>query len=226
VKQQSITIKANESTEPTATPAAEAPESAPAAAQSDHAPDAGAHPHVAKPEHKKHDTRHEKEHKPTHREAELQDRLLRTLADLDNLRKRAARERNEISRRVSDEILLELLPVLDSLERGLESAKKHNADSVFTNGYQMACEQMSVALGKFGVKAIKTTGERFDPARHDAIQHIPDDKAPEGIITTELRKGYFSGDNLLRPAQVVVSSGPAASPQNDASAGKSQQVEE
>lgn len=169
--------------------------------------------------------KHEKEHKPTHREAELQDRLLRAVADLDNYRKRTAREMNDIARRTADEVLLELLPVLDTMERGMNSAVKHDADKAFVDGYRMARDQMASTLEKFGLKAIKSLNEPFDHSRHDAIHQMPSDSVAEGIVMEELRKGYMSGDRLLRPAQVVVSSGPAAARETGAEAAKPQAQE-
>lgn len=144
------------------------------------------------------------------KEPDLQDQLLRLRADFENFRKRTIREKNEIHRRACENIVTELLPVADDLELGLKAATNHGADETFLEGYRMVSEQLMSALGKFGLKPIEVKAKELDPNIHEAVANVPSKEHPEGIIISEIRKGYILGDKLLRAARVAVSSGPPA----------------
>ena len=140
----------------------------------------------------------------------LQDRLLRLQADFENYRKRMEREKKDWIAFAAEKLLLELLPVLDHFELGLADSAKSGAPAAFTEGFQLVCNQFRAALEKAGVQAIVAEGVAFDPNLHEAITHLPSDTVPEGHVAAQTRRGYKLGDKLLRAAQVVVSSGPAA----------------
>ena len=140
----------------------------------------------------------------------LKDRLLRLQADFDNYRKRMDREKKDWIAFASEKLVLELLPVLDHFELGLADSAKNGAPAPIQEGFQLVCNQFRAALEKAGVQVINAEGQAFDPNLHEAITHLPSDTVPEGHVSAQTRRGYKLGDKLLRPAQVVVSSGPAA----------------
>lgn len=140
----------------------------------------------------------------------LKDRLLRLQADFDNYRKRMDREKKDWIAFASEKLVLELLPVLDHFELGLADSAKNGAPAPIQEGFQLVCNQFRAALEKAGVQAIDAEGAAFDPNLHEAITHMPSPSVPEGQVIAQTRRGYKLGDKLLRAAQVVVSSGPAA----------------
>lgn len=139
----------------------------------------------------------------------LQDQLLRFQADFDNFRKRTLREKNEIFDMATSELMQELLPVLDHLQLGIQAAVDHKADPAMQEGLQLIFDQLMGVLMKFGLIPIDAEQQVFDPARFEAISHMASDKEPEGRVLAQTRRGYMLRNKLLRPAQVVVSSGPA-----------------
>jgi molecular chaperone GrpE len=140
----------------------------------------------------------------------LKDRLLRLQADFENYRKRMDREKKDWIAFASEKLVLELLPVLDHFELGLADSAKNGAPAAFTEGFQLIYNQLRAAIEKAGVQAIDAEGVVFDPNLHEAITHMPSNQVPEGQVVAQTRRGYKLGDKLLRAAQVVVSSGPAA----------------
>lgn len=143
---------------------------------------------------------------------ELSDRLLRLQADFDNFRKRTRREREDWYRAANEDIVSEMLPVLDHFEMGLETARQHNADESVLKGFEMVYDQMLSGLAKFGLTAIETLGEAFDPHQQEAISHMPSADFPADTVMAQTRRGYVLRDKLIRPAQVVVSSGAPEAP--------------
>ena len=140
--------------------------------------------------------------------AQWKEVALRTAAELDNYRKRMAREMQESARFANAELLGALLPVLDNFDYGLQAAKAENEKSNITIGMSMVLKQIQDFLREQGVEEIATTGA-FDPNLHEAMTQQPSDDVPEGRILYQTRKGYRLRDRLLRPASVVISSGPA-----------------
>jgi molecular chaperone GrpE len=129
------------------------------------------------------------------------ERYLRARADLENYRKRAAQE---VERRVaeqSERLLLEWIDAVDSVERALRMAP--------SDGLRGVLEQMDAILAREGVERIGATGDRFDPALHEAVAAQESDEVPEGSVAEVARSGYRRGERVLRPAQVVVSRRPA-----------------
>lgn len=139
----------------------------------------------------------------------LQTQLLRLRADFDNFRKRVQREKAETYQRANEDILLELLPVLDHFEMGLQTARQHETDAAVLDGFQLVHDQTLAALKRFGLEPVDAEGKAFDPHWHEAATYLPSDEHPEDSVMAQTRRGYKLGDRLLRPAQVVVSSGPA-----------------
>lgn len=132
---------------------------------------------------------------------ELEERELRNLAELENFRKRAQRERDELKRYAVTEPFRELLEVLDNLERALSS--EGTAEDV-RRGVEMILQQMRDVLRRFGVQEVEAVGEEFDPAMHDAVVRQEDPTIKTPTVTDELQRGYVLHDRLLRPARVRV----------------------
>jgi molecular chaperone GrpE len=133
----------------------------------------------------------------------LQERLLRTAAEFDNYRKRVDRERRELAEYASADILSELLPIIDNLERALQAPATGN-DEAFRKGVELIHKQMVDLLRKRGVRPIEAQGADFDPNFHQAVIHEASDAHREGEVMQELQRGYLLGDRLLRPAMVKV----------------------
>jgi molecular chaperone GrpE len=150
------------------------------------------------------------------------ERLLRTTADLDNFKKRAAREKIESAQYAVFSLLQKLLPVLDNFEMALAAAP--TADKAgpaevkalagklasFQSGVGMIQQQLKSVLAETGLEAIDATGQPFNPNLHEAISQQESAATPEGHVLQQVRKGYKFKDRLLRPAAVVVAKKPAA----------------
>ncbi len=137
--------------------------------------------------------------------AEHWDNYLRAVADLDNYRKRARREKDEIAQFTREQVITALLPALDNLERALDHSP---TGTPLHDGLLQVQKQFERALGEFGlVEIIARPGDPFDPNHHEAISHVPDPAHPEHAVIQQTQSGYRLGDKLLRPARVVVSSG-------------------
>lgn len=141
--------------------------------------------------------------------ARLRDQLLRTAADYDNFRKRSRREQDDAHRRGQQGVLKDLLPVFDNLERAAQAADSASDAKAVAEGVRMVIKQFEGALEKLGIKRIAAVGSPFDPALHEAIQHLESADQPAGVVLFEVQPGYAWGDQLLRAAMVVVSKGPA-----------------
>ena len=138
----------------------------------------------------------------------LADSLLRLRAEFENYRRRATRELVEARDRAQGELLSDLLPVLDNLERALDAAEHHEEGKVL-GGVRMTRDMFVDLLRRSGVEEIETVGVAFDPRVHDAMLVQPSDN-DEGVVTAVLERGYRQGERVLRPARVAVSSGPGA----------------
>ncbi len=140
---------------------------------------------------------------------EEHDRALRALADLDNVRKRASRERDEHAKFNQEKLLRELLPVLDNLDRALEHAGAATAADGLAEGIRMTRKLLEEVLARQGVRAVESLREPFDPRLQEAMQSV-ESAAPPGTVVAEMVRGYTLHDRLLRPAMVVVSRAAAA----------------
>src|SRR6266403_4504917 len=119
-----------------------------------------------------------------------QDRYLRTVAEFDNVRKRAAREREEYTRYANESVLRDLLPVLDNLDRALLAARSEPAAAV-TAGVELIQRELLRVLEKFGVTPFDSVGQPFDPERHEAIARVPAAGQREGTVVNETARGYL-----------------------------------
>lgn len=133
--------------------------------------------------------------------------MLRAVADLENYRKRAQREKESLREFANEGILQDLLPILDNLKMGLKAAQEHASAQDIAQGFAMVHNQIIQVLEKHGVKEINPIKEAFDPNLHDCVSHIPSEIVEEGNIAEVIRPGYQLHSRLLRPATVVVSSG-------------------
>ncbi len=139
----------------------------------------------------------------------LKDQLLRARAEFDNYRKRTARENEQMRARAAQDLIGDLLPVLDNLERAVAHAD--GASGGLAEGVEMVLRQLSDALGRHGVKAIEAVGEPFDPSVHEAVMRKASETHPADVVVEEFQRGYRLGTFVLRPSKVVVSGGPSVS---------------
>lgn len=138
--------------------------------------------------------------------AESHDRFLRTSAELENFRKRTAREMEEFRKYANESLIRELLPIVDNLERAMESAVgRDDVHNVVVQGVEMTLREILKVFEKFSVTPIESLGKPFDPTYHQAVMQEEVNTGPENMNLKELQKGYLIHDRLLRPAMVVVS---------------------
>jgi molecular chaperone GrpE len=140
---------------------------------------------------------------------ETHDRLLRATADLENYKKRAAREREEIQKFGIEKVLKDILPVLDGLDRALSSAPP---DDPLAEGVRLVRASMEQALARHGVVGFSALGEKFDPAFHEALLQVPTAEKPAGTVVLEHARGFRLHERLIRPAMVGVAVEPPSPP--------------
>ncbi|MDX2052871.1 MAG: nucleotide exchange factor GrpE [Polyangiaceae bacterium] len=145
-------------------------------------------------------------------QARLKDQLLRVAADFDNFRKRSRRDIMDAERKVREDQLRDLLPVFDNLERAAAHAGSATDVKALLDGLQMVMRQFQDALSKLGVERLVGVGQAFDPALHEAIQHIETAEYPPGVVAAEAQAGYRMNDRVIRPALVVVAKAPVSAP--------------
>lgn len=141
------------------------------------------------------------------------DLAYRSQAELDNFRKRSAREAQETRAYANADLLRALFPILDNFDMGLEAARAESEKSMIFMGMSMVNRQLQDFLRESGVQEIEAQGKVFDPNLHEAVSQEAHATVPEGTIIRVTRRGYKLKDRLLRAASVIVSSGPAAAPQ-------------
>jgi molecular chaperone GrpE len=138
---------------------------------------------------------------------EEHERFLRAAADLDNYKKRAAREREDVQRFGNERLLKDLLPSVDGLDRALAAAAP---DDALAEGVRLVRATLEQALAKHGVSAFSALGEKFDPAVHEALMQVPTADRPPGTVVLEHARGFKLHDRLVRPAMVGVAVAPPA----------------
>lgn len=141
---------------------------------------------------------------------ENRDLYVRAMADLDNFRKRAARERQDAVKYANESLLQKIIPVLDSFELAL--AATDSAHAAVRDGVKMILDQLRGALGEAGLVEIDASGQAFDPSLHEAVSMQETADVEDGHVVHQLRRGYRLNDRLLRPATVVVARAPSPSP--------------
>jgi molecular chaperone GrpE len=149
------------------------------------------------------------------------DQLLRLAAELENYKKRVAREKADAIRYANEGLLKDLLPTLDNLERALEHAKGGGNETPLLDGIELVLKSFLEVLEKHGVTQISAVGELFDPGKHDALAQIETSEHRPNTVVAEHSKGYHLPGRLLRPAQVTV----AKQPQNQEKRKEAAEVE-
>ena len=132
---------------------------------------------------------------------EKDDRIKRLMAEFENFKKRSNKEREGLYSSVMGEVVLQILPVIDNLEKAVESKTE---DQDYKNGIILVLEQLKETLKKNGVTEIEAVGKPFDPSLHEAISMVEDPNLGEKIVQQEYRKGYMIGDKVLRHSMVIV----------------------
>tara|TARA_B110000967_G_scaffold186107_1_gene206924 strand:+ start:195 stop:770 length:576 start_codon:yes stop_codon:yes gene_type:complete len=140
--------------------------------------------------------------------AEMKSRWLRSVADMENYRKRIGREKQDIIRSAGASVVESLLPVLDNMKLGLQAAENHPEAKDVTFGFKMVDDQLKRALNEQGLEELIPDGEAFDPNFHECISHQSSSEVAEDIVIQTVRAGYRLNDRLIRAASVIVSSGP------------------
>jgi molecular chaperone GrpE len=135
---------------------------------------------------------------------DLRDRLLRTVAEFDNYRKRVDRERRELAEAASIDLIRDLLPLVDDLERALQVEATSEEAEAYRRGFEIIYRQLLDVLRKRGVTPIEAVGRSFDPQYHEAVVHEPSATHGDGEVIGEVRRGYMIGERLLRPSMVRV----------------------
>lgn len=138
---------------------------------------------------------------------EYYDLLLRKTAEFDNYRKRIERERQSTAQSAAAELIVELLPLIDDLERALNAEAGAEGADAYRHGVALIHRQLLDTLKKRGVQAIDALGADFDPHYHQAVSHEPAEGHRDGEVIEEFRRGYMLGDRLLRPSMVKVAKG-------------------
>jgi molecular chaperone GrpE len=154
----------------------------------------------------------------------LKDRALRAMAEVENVRKRLERERDDARTYSVTRFARDILTVADNLNRALSAfpaevrAKTDDSVKAVLDGVEATARELGAALGRHGVKPIAAEGQKFDPNLHQAIAEVPTRDAPPGTVVSVVQDGYLIGDRLLRPAMVTIAkaSGPAPSAGNGA----------
>ncbi|RCL32417.1 MAG: nucleotide exchange factor GrpE [Verrucomicrobia bacterium] len=140
--------------------------------------------------------------------AHWKDIAARNQAELDNYRKRMAREKSDAIRFANASLLSELLPVIDNFQMGLSAAMNEDPNSIISKGMEMVQKQLEEFFTSQGAIPVSAEGNEFNPNLHEAISQETSDTIPEGHVISEIRKGYTLNERLLRAANVIVSKGP------------------
>ena len=136
--------------------------------------------------------------------ADLQDRVKRQMAEFDNFRKRTDKEKSAMFEMGASDVIKKLLPVVDNFERGFKSITDDEKETPFAKGMDMVYKQMIKMLEDLEVKPIEAVGLEFNPDFHNAVMHVEDESAGEGIIVEEFEKGYTYRDTVIRHSMVKV----------------------
>ena len=135
------------------------------------------------------------------------DQMLRTIAEFDNSRKRAEREKEESLKYALESFIKELIPTIDSIERAIQSTKESQDVDALAEGVEMIYKGLLSTLEKHGVTPIEAVNEPFDPMQHEAVMHVESENVPENNVIEEWQKGYMLHNRVIRPSMVSVSKG-------------------
>lgn len=139
---------------------------------------------------------------------ERQDRLLRALAEADNIRRRGQREREDYVKFATESLVRDLIPVLDNLDRALVAARGAAGTASLVEGVELIQRELLKVFDKHGVSRYSALGERFDPTRHEAIARVETAEHPADAVVAETAPGYALNGRVLRPALVAVAAAP------------------
>lgn len=146
----------------------------------------------------------DKKDKKDEKIAELNDKLIRQVAEFDNFRKRTEKEKQQMYGIGASEVIEKLLPVVDNFERGLAAMTEDEKNTAFAQGIELVYKQLMTALEELGVTAIEAVGVEFNPDFHNAVMQAPSEEYESGIITQELQRGYLYKDKVVRYSMVMV----------------------
>ena len=135
---------------------------------------------------------------------ELQDKVMRQMAEFENFRKRSEKEKSAMFETGAKSVIEKILPVVDNFERGLATVPEDEKDAPFVDGMNKVYRQLLTELENLGVKPIEAVGQEFNPDFHNAVMHVEDEEAGENIITEEFQKGYMYHDSVVRHSMVKV----------------------
>jgi len=139
---------------------------------------------------------------------QLKDQMLRSFADIQNMRKRFAQEKASLTQYATEELIVELLPVLDNFERAIAAAESGGSLEAFIEGVKAIERQFRETLEKRNLKRIETIGKEFDPDLHFALATHETEEVPENTVTHEIEAGYELAQKVIRPAKVKVAKKP------------------
>ena len=148
---------------------------------------------------------------------EEKDRCLRLNAEFENLRKRTQKEKEEFIKYANEKLIIELIDIMESLERGLENAKGSNNKDKLIQGMELIYKQLKNILEKNGLVPIKALGEKFDPYKHEAMMQTPSQDDEEDMILEEFARGYMLNNKVIRYSKVRVSKNKDTDNENEVS---------
>jgi len=137
----------------------------------------------------------------------LNDKYLRLAAEFDNYKRLTQRDQRDQIRFGNEQLLKELLPVVDNLERAIKASRNGGGSDVLIQGVDLTLKQLTGALTRFHVIPVETAGQPFDPAKHQAVTSVASEQIPERHVVDEFQRGYLLHDRILRPSMVSVSTG-------------------
>ncbi|MBW1801912.1 MAG: nucleotide exchange factor GrpE, partial [Deltaproteobacteria bacterium] len=139
------------------------------------------------------------------------DLFIRSQAEIENLKKRFRKDKEDWVKYSNETLIKELLPVIDNLEMAISHSQNENSLSALREGIELTLKGLKDAMAKSGLKEVEARGEAFDPSSHEAVSELEDEKIEAGMVLQELQKGYMLHQRLIRPSMVVVSKGSADS---------------
>jgi molecular chaperone GrpE len=155
----------------------------------------------------------------------FKEQWMRSAADFDNFRKRSRKELEDTRKAGREELLKDLLPVFDNLERAMASAERATDIKPVSDGLKMVLRQFIDTIGRSGITKVPTIGQPFDPGLHEAIQQVESDEVEPGTVVAEVQPGYLQGDRLVRAAMVVVAKPKTGAPDPAAADGEAGKTE-
>ena len=132
------------------------------------------------------------------------DQILRLRADFENTKKRLERDKSEAIKFANERLLIEILPIVDNLDRAMASLSEGHDPEKVKQGLKLAQEELHQVLELHGVKTVKALGEPFDPERHEAVATVESDQTKDGTVVDEVQRGYALNGRLIRPSRVRI----------------------